>query len=271
MNNQSNKNLLLEYLDVAHNPSPSFIKCLLSEGYNVNDVNKYNVSILNLYINSFDNDMAKYIKLDIIKLLTPDNINHQCDAGYTVLHAVCRKVPTRIDIIKYLVEDCNINVNLRTICYKEVALFKYIRNANSLDIDLEIIKLLIPDNINIQYKNGFTALHAVCKKKLPKLDIIKYLVEDCNIDINIKDYNNSTALDYSSGDIKTYLQYIQEISKNKLKEINNKIFQNCEKLIEVHKNISKQFENIEELRNKYKELLDEKNNLINKLVEKELN
>ena len=268
-NSVNNTNLLLGYVGHASNCSSEYIKELLKYNFNINDTSSNNVSILNLYINSFDRNNYDKIDMEIIKLLTPDNINNQCKYGWTVLHAVCNKFPKRSDIIKYLVEECNIDINL-TDNNNRIALYKYINRGG---IKLEIITLLAPDNINVQCGMSRTILHITCRLCC-RLDIVKYLVEDCGIDITIKDNNGKIAykhISYKYKKAKKYLEDKMKTSEYTLRMINEEIFNNSKELIEVNKNILNEFEKIEKLRNKYKELLEQKNDLINEIVEEELN
>ena len=112
---KSNTNLLLKYIN-KHPLNHELIIDIINNGCDINETNDDNVSILNLYINSFKSincGKSDKINIEIVKLLTPDNINSQCKKGYTILHAVCKICPNRLDIIKYLVEECDIDITIK--------------------------------------------------------------------------------------------------------------------------------------------------------------
>ena len=155
---EKNNNLLWYYLDnVKENYNYNIIKYLIDVGCDINFRNCYNLSMLNLTINN----IGTKITLDIVKLLTPDDINTQCFDYYTVLHIICRRYPN-LEIIKYLVEECGADITIKN-KYDKTSLDYLLENSEK---NKDVIKYLkdiqatlkykiknINNNINMEYKN----------------------------------------------------------------------------------------------------------------------
>lgn len=127
----------------------------------------------------------------LLKLIVDNpriNLNVKNEIGNTLLmEAICKN---NIEAIKILIKY---DINLDEDNYdKETALF-YAISFNSL----EIIKILLKANADLNKRNynGFTPLiFAAYREKFCDFSIIKYLIENNKIDLNISDNYINTAL-----------------------------------------------------------------------------
>jgi ankyrin repeat protein len=111
----------------------------------------------------------------------------------------------QLDIINYLIKSKNNsdeNIMINNIKDKEFSLRMLISSINSLNPQfVKIVKLLLDAGaiISVQYKyNGNTSLHYAMINKSINISIIQLLINWMKYnEINIRNNNNDTALDYA--------------------------------------------------------------------------
>ncbi len=196
-----------------------------------------------------------YLNLDVIKFLIEEckiNINQVNNEGINCL--IQCLIISNYDVVKYLIETKKMDPNFIDI-HGNTYLIKYCQ-IRSLDLDLEIIKYFIEIckinvyHVNNEQKNclyycckrsnkisvikyfietckmdhklcdqlGNTYLHIVCNNQFPSISIIKYFVEDCKIDVNQlrSDGLNCLTIVFYSHDNCKIIKYLIEISKIKI-------------------------------------------------------
>jgi ankyrin repeat protein len=134
-------------------------------------------------------------------------------SGYTVLHYAC--MSNHIEIVKYLIVECQINVNAQATKNHELtALHCACKRGND---HLPMIQYLCKQghaDIYIPDGCGAHVLHMACIHG--HMDIVKYLIEDCHMNIYTQDNDGSTALHYASqsGCIEVIKYLIEEQNMN---------------------------------------------------------
>jgi len=135
------------------------------------------------------------------------DLNSQNNNGNTVLHTtiICFKNHQNEEIIKLLLNS-NIDINLQN-KNGNTALHAVISSIEEPLLLEEILLLFLncPNiNVNLQNIQGKTPLHLLIEKK--NYFIIKKFINICiGIDINIKDNDNKTALEYLTKDIQNII------------------------------------------------------------------
>lgn len=153
------------------------------------------------------------------------DINTYNDVGETLLTIACKYKCAHTNIVKYLLDQPNIDVNKKSTTYDESPLFLACEASN-----YDIVKLLLQDNIiDVNLKSridknidvGSSApLHIACNGDMVTVDvnIVKMLLEHPNIDVNIVDDQGRTplilALYYFDIEVIKLLLEIPEIDVN---------------------------------------------------------
>uniref|UniRef100_A0A1X7T5Z1 SPX domain-containing protein n=1 Tax=Amphimedon queenslandica TaxID=400682 RepID=A0A1X7T5Z1_AMPQE len=132
--------------------------------------------------------------LDILKCIVM-NINghimdkHCCDTnGRTVLHCAVK----HIDVVKYLINECNCDIMVTD--KDGVSFLHYVARKGLLDV-LKCMVMNINGHImDEQYRdtNGRTVLHCAVKH----INVVKYLINECNCDIMVTDKDGAPFLHY---------------------------------------------------------------------------
>ena len=136
--------------------------------------------------------------LDVLKCMVMNINGHIMDEQYrdtngqTVLHCAVK----HIDVVKYLINECNCDI---TITDKDgVPFLHYVAREGLLDV-LKCMVMNINGHImDEQYRdtNGRTVLHRAVKH----IDVVKYLINECNCDIMTPDKYGDTILHYAASE-----------------------------------------------------------------------
>ena len=220
----------LLHLAVGH---INVVKYLINEcNCDIMTPDKYGVPILHY--------VASEGLLDVLKCMVMNINGHIMDKQYrdtngrTVLHCAVK----HIDVVKYLINECNCDImtadkNGQTLLHLAVGhinVVKYLINECNCDIMtpdkygvpilhyvaseglLDVLKCMVM-NINghimdKQYRdtNGRTVLHCAVKH----IDVVKYLINECNCDIMTADKNGQTLLHLAVGHINVVKYLINE-------------------------------------------------------------
>lgn len=149
-----------------------------------------------------------YNDLDVIKYIIEDYkfdvTITDSDGSNFFMYAVMRDLNSHyeyecnIEIIRYLLDNCNFNINL-TDQNGHTCLYR-IEHDN-----LNIVKLLIQNGLdyNIRASNNETILHYHCRLEEPSINIIKYCINELEIDPDelINGYNCLHNVLYTSQNI----------------------------------------------------------------------
>ena len=165
------------------------------------DVVKYLINECNCDIMTTDKDgvpvlhyVAREGLLDVLKCMVMNINGHIMDKQYrdtngqTVLHCAVK----HIDVVKYLINECNCDI--MTTDKDGVPLLHYVASEGLLDV-LKCMVMNINGHImDKQYRdtNGRTVLHRAVKH----IDVVKYLINECNCDIMITDKDGVPVLHY---------------------------------------------------------------------------
>lgn len=133
------------------------------------------------------------------------NVNSIIENGLTLLHVAAECGQT--DILKLLLE-VKAEVN---------SLNKYDFTPLHLASDLESVKILVKfgADVNLQSLGGWHALHVAVKNG--KLDIIKFLILSCNVDIHVTNFLGYTPLHFACSALYNKNGYNEKIVKFLLK------------------------------------------------------
>jgi ankyrin repeat protein len=119
--------------------------------------------------------------------------------GDTLLHYACEKIhDLPLDVFKCLIETLGCDVNIQN-KDKDTPLHNALRSFNPYNNpDITVLTYLIDQknvNVNIKGKHGSTLLHLACKEidNLP-LDVFKFLIETMGCDVNVQDDEKNTPL-----------------------------------------------------------------------------
>ena len=121
------------------------------------------------------------------------NVETRIGHGWTPLMVVCKN--GYLEIAKYLIEECNANIEGRSIFGGWTPLMFACRSGH-----LEIVKYLVEHHgVDVEVKEGVidekNALIYACQ--YDHLEITKYLVEQCNANVEVCDRNGVTPLMYA--------------------------------------------------------------------------
>ena len=167
------------------------------------DVVKYLINECNCDIMATAKDGVPFLHyvaseglLDVLKCMVMNINGHIMDKQYrntngrTVLHCAVK----RIDVVKYLINECNCDI--MATAKDGVPFLHYVASEGLLDV-LKCMVMNINGHImDKQYcdKNGRTVLHCAVKH----IDVVKYLIIECNCDIMIRDKDRWTPLHYAA-------------------------------------------------------------------------
>uniref|UniRef100_A0A1X7SH74 Uncharacterized protein n=1 Tax=Amphimedon queenslandica TaxID=400682 RepID=A0A1X7SH74_AMPQE len=169
------------------------------------DVVKYLINECNCDIMVTDKDGVPFLHyvaseglLDVLKCMVMNINGHimdeqYCDTnGRTVLHCAVK----HIDVVKYLINECNCDI-MTTDKYG-VPFVHYVAIEGLLDV-LKCMVIIINGHImDEQYcdTKGQTVLHLAVKH----IDVVKYLINECNCDIMATDKDGQTPGAYLSSE-----------------------------------------------------------------------
>uniref|UniRef100_A0A1X7T5I8 Uncharacterized protein n=2 Tax=Amphimedon queenslandica TaxID=400682 RepID=A0A1X7T5I8_AMPQE len=130
--------------------------------------------------------------LDVLKFMVMNINGHIMDKQYrdtngrTVLHCAVK----HIDVVKYLINECNCDI--MTPDKNGVPVLHYVASEGLLDVLKYIVMNINGHIMDKQYHdtNGRTVLHCAVKH----IDVVKYLINECNCDIMTPDKNGVPAL-----------------------------------------------------------------------------
>uniref|UniRef100_A0A1X7SVG2 Uncharacterized protein n=2 Tax=Amphimedon queenslandica TaxID=400682 RepID=A0A1X7SVG2_AMPQE len=134
--------------------------------------------------------------LDVLKCMVMNINGHIMDEQYrdtdgrTVLHVAVR----HIDVVKYLINECNCDIMVTN--KYGVPFLHYVAREGLLDA-LKCMVMNINGRImNEKYRdtNGRTVLHCAVKH----IDVVKYLINECNCDIMATDKDRWTPLHFAA-------------------------------------------------------------------------
>ena len=167
------------------------------------DVVKYLINECNCDIMATDKDgvpVVHYVAseglLDVLKCMVMNINGHIMDKQYrdtngqTVLHYAVK----HIDVVKYLINECNCDI-MTPDKYGDTILH-YVASKGLFDV-LKFMFMNINGHImDIQYQdtNGRTVLHRAVKH----IDVVKYLINECNCDIMVADKDGQTPLHHAA-------------------------------------------------------------------------
>eukprot|EP01041_Mallomonas_annulata_P006165 gene6165-12494_t len=127
--------------------------------------------------------------------IAPYAVTSTSSSGSTPLMIACKS--GKLDIVQYLLTEMLVDVNVRDvngICSLSFA---------AMEGHLPVIKYLLSStyennalNVNIQCNYGYTCLHFACARN--DYDIVQYLLEYTNIDVNLRESNGLFAKDLST-------------------------------------------------------------------------
>ena len=136
--------------------------------------------------------------LDVLKCMVMNINGHIMDEQYrdtngrTVLHHAVK----HIDVLKYLINECNCDI--MTPDKYGIPVLHYVASEGLLDV-LKCMVMNINGHImDEQYRdtNGRTVLHLAVKH----IDVVKYLINECNCDIMTPDKDGDTILHYAANE-----------------------------------------------------------------------
>uniref|UniRef100_A0A1X7T0P0 Uncharacterized protein n=1 Tax=Amphimedon queenslandica TaxID=400682 RepID=A0A1X7T0P0_AMPQE len=166
------------------------------------DVVKYLINECNCDIMVTDKDgvpVLHYVAseglLDALKCMVMNINGHIMDEqyrdtnGWTVLHCAVE----HIDVVKYLINECNCDIMVTDKDDKDgVPVLHYVASKGLLDV-LKCMVMNINGHIMAeQYRdtNGWTVLHCAVEH----IDVVKYLINECNCDIMVTDKDDKDGV-----------------------------------------------------------------------------
>ena len=165
------------------------------------DVVKYLINECNCDIMVTDKDgvpVLHYVAseglLDVLKCMVMNINGHimdkqYCDTnGRTVLHCAVK----HIDVVKYLINECNCDIMVTD--KDGVPVLHYVASEGLLDVLKYMVMNIIGHIMDKQYRdtNGRTVLHCAVKH----INVVKYLINECNCDIMVTDKDGVPFLHY---------------------------------------------------------------------------
>ena len=159
--------------------------------------------------------------LDVLKCMIMNINGHIMDEqyrdtnGWTVLHCAVK----HIDVVKYLINECNCDI--MTLDNNGVPVLHYVASEGLLDV-LKCMVMNINGHImDEQYHDtkGWTVVHCAVKH----IDVVKYLINECNCDIMTPDrYGNTILHDAASEGLLDVMKYLINTHHYNLMTTNNK-------------------------------------------------
>uniref|UniRef100_A0A6P7GEX0 Uncharacterized protein LOC114338418 n=1 Tax=Diabrotica virgifera virgifera TaxID=50390 RepID=A0A6P7GEX0_DIAVI len=147
--------------------------------------------------------------IDILKYLKDKgaNLSISNNQKQTLVHKAAKS--GGLKVLRYLVEDCKMDVNVADVDGKFPVHNIYMRD------DIDILKYLKDKGANLSISNNQkqTLVHKAAKSQQSKsggLKVLRYLVEDCKMDVNVSDVDGNLpahmAAEFSDDDILKYLK-----------------------------------------------------------------
>ena len=159
--------------------------------------------------------------LDVLKCMVMNINGHIMDKQYrdtngrTVLHCAVK----HIDVVKYLINECNCDIMITD--KDGVPVLHYVASKGLLDV-LKCMVMNINGHImDEQYHDtkGQTVLHCAVKH----IDVVKYLINECNCDIMTPDMNGDTILHVAASEgLLDVMKYLINAHHYNLMATNNK-------------------------------------------------
>ena len=144
---------------------------------------------------------------------------HKYYYGVSCLYTAARG--NHFDIVEYLIKECGCDPMMSTTGYDSVPVLHYVASEGLLDV-LKCMVMNINGHImDKQYRdtNGRTVLHCAIKH----IDVIKYLINECNCDIMTPDKYGDTILHYAASEgLLDVIKYLINTHHYNLMTINNK-------------------------------------------------
>ena len=134
--------------------------------------------------------------IDIVRFLVENSncdVNVKDRTGYTPLHHAARK--GHIDIVRCLVENSNCDVNV-----KDRTGYTPLHHAAREEL-IDIVRCLVENSncdANVKDSTGCTPLHHAAAVRWGHTDIVRYLVENSNCDVNVRENGGYTPLHYAT-------------------------------------------------------------------------
>lgn len=134
--------------------------------------------------------------LDIIRYLIREcgaSANIADDRGYTPLMRACER--NNFGAIRCLVEEGGADVEARNKRGKSALM------ATCFDGDLQTVRLLVEKygaDAHSKTIDGWTTLMYACSLIRTNLDVVKYLIRTCNVDVNVRNCNGEMAIHFAS-------------------------------------------------------------------------
>ena len=160
--------------------------------------------------------------LDVTRdLITNYHFNpHNYNYGESCLYTAAKG--NHVDIVEYLIKECGCHpmMGITTSWYGSVPVLHYVASEGLLDV-LKCMVMSINGHImDKQYRdtNGWTVLHHAVKH----IDVVKYLINECNCDIMTPDIYGSTILhDAASEGLLDIMKYLINAHHYNLMTTNN--------------------------------------------------
>ena len=138
-------------------------------------------------IEFFDNLKNDVYVYDLFALIDSMDVNYVNENGYTPLMALVSSIPHRPEVLRYLLKNHKININMKsTYNHRRAALHMATPSALGFLVDHGGI------DINIIDDNGYTALMIAVVHFQPSA--IEILLQHANIDVNVRNYKDESAL-----------------------------------------------------------------------------
>ena len=173
--------------------------------------------------------------LDVLKCMVMNINDHIMDEQYrdangrTVLHHAVKHIDV---VIKYLINECNCDIMATD--KDSVPFLHYVASEGLLDVMKCMVMNINGHIMDEQYRdtNGRTVLHCAVKH----IDVVKYLINECNCDIMTPDKDGNTILHYvASKRLLNVLKYLinthYPMTTNNIKYLINEC--NCDIMITV--------------------------------------
>ena len=163
------------------------VKYLINEcNCNIMTRDKYGDTILHVAASEGSLDVLKFMVMNINGHIMDEQ--YRDTDGRTVLHLAVK----HIDVVKYIINECNCDI--MTTDKDGVPFLHYVASEGLLDV-LKCMVMNINGHImDKQYRdtNGRTVLHHAFRR----IDVVKYLINECNCDIMTPDKDGNTILHY---------------------------------------------------------------------------
>ncbi|ORX42282.1 ankyrin [Piromyces finnis] len=179
--NGEDENISLHYSCKSEKDIIKFVKYLIEEKYIQN--NDGWTPLHHAYYQGNEN-IVKYLIEKGTNLNISDNIET------APLHFACQEEKENLDLVKYLIEKKNVDINIQEI-NKLIPLYYAFINGH-----INVVKYLIDKgtDLNISDNIGTAPLHFACQEEKENLDLVKYLIEEKNVDANVKNSFGCTPL-----------------------------------------------------------------------------